>query len=140
MATPAVVNVRPERQLPAGVTPLLEAGDRLSRDEFESRYERMPHLKKAELIEGIVYMPSPVRASKHAEPYSCPRPGWEFTLKPRGPCFDNSTLRLDRQRAAADLVLLKGRRWRPGSHPPTITSKRAELVVERRSSRAYDLI
>ena len=49
MATPVLVNVRPERHLPAEVTPLLEAGDRLSRDEFESRYERMPHLKKAEL-------------------------------------------------------------------------------------------
>ena len=33
---------------------VLEPGDRLSRDEFERRYERMPHLKKAELIEGIV--------------------------------------------------------------------------------------
>jgi uncharacterized protein YktB (UPF0637 family) len=44
--------------------PLLEAGDRLSRDEFERRYERLPCLKKAELIEGIVYMPSPVRVKK----------------------------------------------------------------------------
>src|SRR5437660_3619034 len=28
--------------------PLLEPGDRLTRDEFERRYERMPLLKKAE--------------------------------------------------------------------------------------------
>jgi hypothetical protein len=49
---------------------LLEPGDWLSRDEFERRYERMPHLKKAELIEGIVYMPSPIRFQKHAEPHS----------------------------------------------------------------------
>lgn len=47
---------------PAG--PLLEAGDRLSREEFERRYARMPELKKAELIEGIVYLPSsPVSGS-----------------------------------------------------------------------------
>ena len=39
--------------------PLLEAGDRLSRDEFGQRYERMRSLKEAELIEGIVYI-SPV--------------------------------------------------------------------------------
>lgn len=32
----------------------LENGDRLTRDEFERRYAAMPHVKKAELIEGIV--------------------------------------------------------------------------------------
>ncbi len=48
--------------------PPLENGDRLTRDEFERRYEAMPHLKKAELIEGIVYMASPVRLSRHGEP------------------------------------------------------------------------
>ena len=34
----------------------LENGDRLSRAEFERRYGAMPHLKKAELIEGVVYV------------------------------------------------------------------------------------
>src|SRR5690606_15445406 len=37
----------------------LEQGDRLMRDEFHRRYEAMPHLKKAELIDGVVYIPSP---------------------------------------------------------------------------------
>jgi len=32
----------------------LEPGDRLTREEFERRYERMPSVKKAELIEGKV--------------------------------------------------------------------------------------
>jgi Uma2 family endonuclease len=40
--------------------PLLRDGDRLSRDEFLRRWEQMPDLKRAELIDGIVYMPSPV--------------------------------------------------------------------------------
>src|SRR5437667_11813697 len=48
--------------------PMLEQGDRLTRDEFERRYEAMPHVKKAELIEGTVYMPSPVRADVHGDP------------------------------------------------------------------------
>jgi hypothetical protein len=48
--------------------PPLENGDRLSRAEFERRYNAMPHLKKAELIEGIVYMPSPVRHRFTADP------------------------------------------------------------------------
>ena len=48
--------------------PPLEPGDRLTRAEFERRYRAMPHLKKAELIEGIVYMPSPVRIKRHGGP------------------------------------------------------------------------
>lgn len=40
--------------------PRLRDGDRLTRDEFLCRWERMPDLKRAELIDGIVYMPSPV--------------------------------------------------------------------------------
>ena len=42
-------------------TPILENGDLLSRAEFERRYQRMPSLKKAELIEGIVYTGHHVR-------------------------------------------------------------------------------
>lgn len=42
-------------------TPLLfSPGDRMDRDEFLSRWERMPDVKFAELIDGVVYMPSPV--------------------------------------------------------------------------------
>lgn len=43
-------------------------GDRLSREEFHRRYLRMPHIRKAELIEGVVHMPSPVRCSLHGSP------------------------------------------------------------------------
>jgi hypothetical protein len=38
----------------------LETGGHLSREEFERRYAAMPDLKKAELIEGVVYMPARV--------------------------------------------------------------------------------
>ncbi|HEX5500158.1 MAG TPA: hypothetical protein VFX03_13060, partial [Thermomicrobiales bacterium] len=47
----------------------LESGDRLTRVEFERRYRAMPALKKAELVEGVVYMPSPVSA-KHSGPHA----------------------------------------------------------------------
>ncbi|NHZ71881.1 MAG: Uma2 family endonuclease [Aquificales bacterium] len=53
--------------LPA--TPSLEQGDRLIRREFERRYEAMPHLKKAELIEGVVHMSSPVSLVSHGFPH-----------------------------------------------------------------------
>ena len=39
--------------------PRLENGDKLTRTEFERRYQAMPHHQKAELIAGIVYMASP---------------------------------------------------------------------------------
>ena len=49
--------------------PPLENGDRLTRHEFERRYCAMPEVKKAELIEGVVYMASPLRFTTHAEPH-----------------------------------------------------------------------
>ena len=110
MATHAVSTTRPEGFDPGPAEPLLEPGDRLSRDEFERRYDRMPHLKKAELIEGIVYLPSPVRVKKHAIPhvhlatwlgtYAAETGGVE--------CADNSTVRLDLDNEPQpDLVLMK---------------------------------
>jgi Uma2 family endonuclease len=55
--------------LPSGeFIPPLEPGDRLTRDEFERRYDARPHLRKAELIEGVVFMPSPVRVNRHGQP------------------------------------------------------------------------
>jgi hypothetical protein len=50
--------------------PALENGDRLMRAEFERRYDAMPHLKKAKLIEGVVYVPSPVRHRQHGVPHA----------------------------------------------------------------------
>ncbi len=47
---------RPERK----IEPPLVAGQRLDRPTFHERYEAMPPGVRAELIEGIVYMPSPV--------------------------------------------------------------------------------
>ena len=59
--TPRALPVEPTEAPGNGAIPPLENGDRLTRAEFERRYEAMPELKKAELIEGEVYMPSPVR-------------------------------------------------------------------------------
>src|SRR5436189_6420172 len=77
--------------------PALVNGDHLTADEFMRRYEAMPEVKKAELIEGVVYMPSPVNLLKHGQPHLF-----------LGGCFaiyifgtpgvgggDNSTVRLD---------------------------------------------
>ena len=47
----------------------LESGDRLTRAEFERRYTARPDIKKAELIEGVVYVASPVSTEQHGEPH-----------------------------------------------------------------------
>ena len=49
---------------------LLENGAHLSAAEFMRRYEASPEVKKAELINGIVYWGSPVRIDQHAFPDS----------------------------------------------------------------------
>ena len=75
----------------------LENGDRLTRAEFERRYDARPDLKKAELIDGVVYMPSPTRAGSHARPHAS-LIGWLFTYAAATPgvqLCDNTTVRLD---------------------------------------------
>lgn len=77
--------------------PPLRAGDRLTREEFERRYEAMPEVKKAELVEGVVYMPSPVSAEEHGEPHF-DFVTWLGVYRAHTPGVrggDNSTLRLD---------------------------------------------
>lgn len=77
--------------------PPLESGDRLTRTEFEQRYQAMPHLKQAELIEGVVYVASPVRISKHGRPHA-KIIGWLMVYQAATPgvdLADNATVRLD---------------------------------------------
>jgi Uma2 family endonuclease len=82
---------------PPSIIPPLENGDKLTRVEFERRYQAMPEIKKAELIEGIVYMASPVRAKKHGKPHSRII-GWLVAYEAATPgveTLDNATVRLD---------------------------------------------
>lgn len=84
---------------PTGLSPIppLESGDRLSRDEFERRYQAMPKVEKAELIEGVVYVASPLRFKSHAQPHSNLM-GWLWTYAIATPGVelgDNPTVRLD---------------------------------------------
>ncbi|MFN0147099.1 MAG: Uma2 family endonuclease, partial [Dehalococcoidia bacterium] len=54
---------------PPASCPTLESGDRLTREEFHRRYLQRPDIKKAELINGVVYVASPVRLPQHGEPH-----------------------------------------------------------------------
>lgn len=76
--------------------PPLESGDRLTRAEFERRYEAMPDVKRAELINGVVYMGSPVRFRAHGKPHVLLLTwlGMYSALTPGVLCADNATVRL----------------------------------------------
>jgi Uma2 family endonuclease len=81
----------------AGAIPPLESGDRLTRAEFERRYEAQPDIKQAELIEGVVYVASPVRVRRHGAPHS-DVVAWLGVYRAATPgvrTADNATLRLD---------------------------------------------
>ena len=77
--------------------PPLKHGERLTREEFERRYEAMPHLKKAELIEEVVYMPSPVRIDFHGRPHAQIMAwlGAYWIATPGVDLADNTTVYLD---------------------------------------------
>src|SRR5215831_14451188 len=92
----ASTTAMPQVALENGVPPL-ENGDRLTRAEFERRYDAMPHLKKAELIEGVVYVPSPVRYRRHGAPHALLITwlGYYTASTPGVGVSDNSTARLD---------------------------------------------
>jgi Uma2 family endonuclease len=82
---------------PKDQVPPLENGDRLSRAEFERRYLTHPEIKKAELIEGVVHVASPVRVRRHGAPHSRIIT-WVGTYQAATPgvnVADNATLRLD---------------------------------------------
>ncbi|MEH2033758.1 MAG: Uma2 family endonuclease [Nostoc sp.] len=95
-----MVNTSPQHPTPTDSTsdiPPLESGDRLIRPEFERRYNAMPNLKKAELIEGVVYVGSPLRFETHAEPHGNLMI-WLGNYKVATPGVrlgDNPTVRLD---------------------------------------------
>lgn len=79
------------------LVPFLENGDRLNRYEFEKRYNAMPDLKKAELIEGVVYMPAALRYRSHGQPhgYIMAWLGLYCSATAGVELADNTTVRLD---------------------------------------------
>jgi len=120
----------------------LENGDRLTREEFERRYAAMPNLKKAELIEGMVLMGSPVRVM-HGNPHAT-IVGWLWNYEVAVPgvqLADNATVRLDRDNELQPDALL---RWVEGGRSRLsddgYLEGAPELIAEvAASSASYDL-
>lgn len=76
----------------------LFAGDRLTRAEFEQRYTAHPEIKKAELIEGIVYLASPVQYKRYSAPHLFLN-AWIgiYPYTPGLDAGDNATVRMDEE-------------------------------------------
>jgi Uma2 family endonuclease len=125
--------------------PPLENGDHLSRDEFERRYSAMPHLKKAELLRGIVYLQPRVSLTQHGEPHGI-LVTWIGIYEMATPGLtagDNSTVRLGPEDEPQPDVLLMIPRERGGQaavSPDGYVEGAPELAAEvAASSVSYDL-
>jgi Uma2 family endonuclease len=121
----------------------LESGDRLTRDEFERRYAVMPEVKKAELVEGVVYLASPVRVKSHGQPH-CDLITWLGTYRALTPGVmgcDNTTVRLDADNEPQPDILLRiDEGGRSRITPDDYIEGAPELIVEiAASSASYDL-
>src|SRR5215210_2167848 len=128
---------------PETTVPVLESGDRLTRAEFHRRYLARPDIKKAELVEGVVYVASPVRFGVHGEPHGW-IVGWLVAYQARTPGVrlgDNATVRLDADNEYQPDAFL----WRDDSGGPYLSDDdyvegAPQLVVEvAASSASYDL-
>jgi len=130
---------------PPESVPPLENGDRLTREEFERRYAAMPHLKKADLLRGVVYVPSPVRLEHHGEPHvrlvTCI--GIYTLATPGLRAGDNSTVRLGPEDEPQPDILLMIPGDRGGQAtvgPEGYVEGAPELAAEvAASSVSYDL-
>lgn len=127
---------------PVDEVPPLENGDRLTRHEFERRYHAMPYLKKAELIEGVVYVASPLRFESHGKPhfqiitwlgvYSAATPGVDGG--------DNATIRLDLDNEPQPDALLRIESGQSRISDDDYVEGAPELIVEvAATSASYDL-
>ena len=86
----------------------LESGEFMHSREFLRRYERLPQVKKAELIEGIVYMGSPV-STHHAIPDGIIH-GWLGLYAAHNPSVQfmpNATVILDAENTVQPDALLR---------------------------------
>ncbi len=94
MATIVETSTNPSS--PPDVVPPLASGDRLTRAEFERRYEATPNIN-AELVEGVVYVQAAVRYRQHGSPHMMlvTMVGNYVAATPGTEGGDNTSIRLD---------------------------------------------
>lgn len=134
--------IAPSKSANGGGRLPLHSGDRLTRLEFERRYDANPALR-AELLEGVVVVSSPVHVRVHGLPHSAIM-AWlgAYWAATQGVIVnDNTTLYLDRENVLQPDACLwiesSGRAW---IDKDDYLAGAPELVVEiAASSAAHDL-
>jgi Uma2 family endonuclease len=131
-------------QIPEVALPPLEPGDHLDQKTFHARYEAMREDFRAELIGGVVYMPSPLKpphGNMHASLM-----GWLFTYAAATPgvaVFDNTTQILgpkSEPQPDGCLLILPEKGGQVREDEDGYFEGAPELIVEVASStEAYDL-
>ena len=121
----------------------LEAGDVMTRAEFHRRYAQHPEIRSAELIEGVVYVASPLRARDHGFPDSY-MGAWlaaYWLHQPGVRSAGNSTVVLDSDNEVQpDIVLIRETGGSSRITPDGYIQGPPELVVEiAASSTSQDL-
>jgi len=127
---------------PAVAVPALAAGDVLDAPTFHERYAAMPPSTRAELVGGVVHMPSPLQLDHASEGFSAGAWLGFYAARTRGVGgLDNASTRLDDGGEVQPDYSLRIRQAFGGqSREGRILEGAPELVVEvARSSRAYDL-
>ena len=121
----------------------LESGDHLTRAEFHRRYQARPDIKRAELIDGVVYVPSPVRSRQHGRPHGLVVTwlGVYISYTPDVFLEDNTTVYLDaRGEVQPDACLWRAEPGGPRETDDGYIEGAPQLVVEvAASSVSYDL-
>ncbi len=143
---PASIHTRSPSPPPAReAIPPLESGDHLTRAEFERRYNAHPEIKKAELVQGVVFVTSAVRARQHGRPHSqvITWLGVYEAATPGVMVLDNATLRVDEENEPQPDAMMRlepelgGRSW---IDEEDYVNGAPELIVEiAASSAALDL-
>lgn len=130
---------------PGNSVPPLRSGDRMTRAEFERRWEVTPQIRKAELIEGVAYVQAALRADQHGDPHFLVI-GWLGSYAASTPGVigsDNSSIRLDESnmpQADASLRFAVDRGGQSHVDEDGYLNGAPELVVEiSASTEGYDL-
>lgn len=119
----------------------LENGAVMSREEFHALYSECEGLERVELIEGVVYMPSPVRIIQHQRPAQLAY-RWLMAYGDRDPdeveAMDGSSVLLDnKNEPIPDLMLY---RLAPGRFEDGYLKGAPELIMEiAASTKSRDL-
>jgi Uma2 family endonuclease len=124
--------------------PPLANGDHLTLWEFEQRYAAMPENVKAELVEGVVYMSSPVTLD-HGNPHALIVTwlGVYSATCPQIEIADNTSVRLDQDNEVQPDALLRFKKKSGGQSSETtarFVQGAPELVIEVAvTSATFDL-